>query len=205
MTTLIWAQVAMTLAAAHPPLPTFETLIYHLFASPYPDMQRSFRTATLESASKYVNLALPSKAPVGFDPIGVWTSEQALEGVKGKAALSIFVQNIVKPRNIKQGRAIAMTVGRWDGGDSAFNEWKSKISRLKFRQEEYKRGVMFSQCLPVNIIMEDYPAIRQVVRQTCTADYRNSQIFAQVTVVNLNRLHAVREMKSLLDQILLEK
>lgn len=182
---------------------SFDSLMYAMFASPYPDLSRNFTTSTPQAASNLLRLRLRPPAPNDYKLLGTWTTTQALveravrqNDTRSPAALLLYTRSTPRPpASAEQGTAIAILVGRWSGTPAALASYEGQLDRASFNRRSWATGTIFSSCNAVNIVVEDYPLLRRAVHRSCEAQYRTQDTFLKVNVVNLDEQRAVMELQ----------
>lgn len=169
---------------------TFDAVMFGLFVSPYPDLARRLDTSTPALASRLTGLRVTEQALPGFRLLGTWTSTERVLSpwdAAGPGSVQVYTRSTPSTAHPQeQGQAAAVIAGPWRPGEPAFQAYRARYAQAGFVQRVWRQGLVSESCRPVNIYLEDHPALRSVVTRTCLSEYRTRRAYVQVWGVNLS-------------------
>lgn len=179
---------------------SFDAAMYGLFVSPYPDLARRLETSTPALATRLAGLRVTAQAVPGFRLLGTWTSAERVLSpwdAAGPGSVQVYTRStpsVAHPQ--EQGQGVAVIAGQWRPDDQAFRAHRARFAEAGFLQSVWRQGLLSESCRPVNIYLEDHPALRSAVTRTCLSEYRTRRAYVQVWGVNLTGKETTAALKA---------
>lgn len=167
---------------------TFDAAMFGLFVSPSPDLARRLDTSTPTPASRLTGLRVTEQALPGFRRLGTWTSTERVLSpwdAAGPGSVQVYTRSTPSTAH-PQEQAETVIAGPWRPGEPAFRAYRARYAQAGFGQRVWRQGLVSESCRPVNISLEDHPALRPVGTRTCLSEYRTRRAYVQVWGVNLS-------------------